>query len=361
MARLKKNKDGYCSAWYNGKRLYGKTEAEAKRRRDEYRYNCEHGIENVEQMSVFDYVEQWLPVAKAGVATPTYNQYASYFDKLNSIVGEKMLNAVTPNDIKKVWNLYLNRSQSAINKASFLYKSMFQSAIENGYCRTNPVLAPSAKPHKGSRGTHRALEQWEIDLVESTPHRCRAAAMFMLKSGIRRGEALALRKSDIHDERIWVTKAVKFVNNRPVIGKTKNESSKRTVPLFEPLEAVLEDVTDYILPDADGEICSESAFQRAWESYMYTLSVKAKRKVDIRCHDLRHTFVTTCRDKGIDIKLVMAWCGHSSERMILEIYDHPTTNREQSAIAIMNGNRQKTDNSDDEDAENVVKSTGTGP
>ena len=360
MARLKKNKDGYCSAWYNGKRFYGKSEAEAKRKRDQYKYNCEHGIENVDPIPVFDYVNQWLPVAKAGVASTTYNQYVSIFEKLTNVVGEKMVNAVTPNDIKKVWASFVGKSQSAISKASFLYKSMFQSAIENGYCRQNPIIAPSAKPHRGSKGSHRALEKWEIELIESTPHRCYAAAMFMLKAGLRRGEVLALQKSDIHDDRIWVTKAVKFVNNRPVIGKTKNQSSERAVPLFDPLEDVIVAVTNYVLPDADGGVCSESAFQRAWESYMHTLSLKAGRNVSIRCHDLRHSFVTACREKGIDIRIVMAWCGHASERMILEIYDHPSAKREQDSIALMNQNRQKTDNSDDDNDENAVKSTGTG-
>ena len=38
---------------------------------------------------------------------------------------------------------------------------------------------------------------------------------------------------------------------------------------------------------------------------------------------------------GIDIHTVMGWCGHASERMILEIYDHVSEEREQAAISLM--------------------------
>ena len=336
MAKLKQRNDGYFCAWYKGKQFLGKTSAEAEAKRDRYKYEMEHGIEQQEPVTVFELAEKWLPVSKASVAKGTYNQYVTIMEKLTDTVGDKLVSAVAPADIKKTWVLFVGKSQSYISKARFMYKSFFQYAIENGYCRTNPVLSDSAKPHKGSKGTHRALTKREIELIETVPHRVQAAAMFMLKAGLRRGEVLALRKEDIHDDRIYINKAVKFINNRPVTGDTKNESSNRSVPLFAPLLPVIDGIEDYVLPDAHGEVCSETAFQRAWESYMHTLSEKAGQPVSFRPHDLRHTFVTVCRDKGIDIKICIGWCGHSSEKMILEIYDHPSEDREKNALQMMN-------------------------
>ena len=68
---------------------------------------------------------------------------------------------------------------------------------------------------------------------------------------------------------------------------------------------------------------------------MIELSRVAMRKVEFRCHDLRHTFVTKCRDSGVDIHVCMKWCGHTSERMILQIYDHVTEDRENEAIQML--------------------------
>ena len=370
--------NGMYRYWYKGKQFWGKTDAEAKQKRDEYKYECEHGIERPEQITVIDLADKWLQT-KAGIDRRTYNQYVTVMEKMTGILGDKLVSAVTPADIKKVWKQYDGLSQSYINKGKFLYKSLFQYAIDNRYCVTNPMMAESSKPHRGTKGTHRCLTKTEQMLVETVPHRVHNGAMFMMKAGLRRGELLALQKADIHDDRIWVTKAVKFINNRPVIGDTKNESSERSVPLFAALKPLADDINGYILPDENGLLCSETAFNRAWESYMTDLSAHLngcqKRwwhltkewkqthqkeyqhyldlkeqgrqaeaeeyrlqgwvDVSFKPHDLRHTFVTTCRDKGIDIKVCIDWCGHSSERMILEIYDHPSELRENNAISMM--------------------------
>lgn len=378
MPKLKQRKDGYYCAWYKGKQFLGKTEAEAKQKRNDYRYECEHGIEKPNPITVFDLTESWLPVAKASVGKGTYNQYVSIMEKMTDLIGNKYVSSVSSADIKKVWSSYVGLSQSYIDKAKFLYKSFFQYAIDNRYCISNPMYAESSKPHKGKRGTHRCLTETEIKLIETVPHRVQAGAMFMLKAGLRRGEILALQKSDIHDGRIFVTKAISFVDNRPVEKSTKNESSERSVPLFAPLKPFIDSIVKLVLPDEKGKTCSETAFNRAWESYMTDLStayngerkrwyhltkewkqnhseeynhyleLKEKNKdeaeeyrlqewtdIKFRPHDLRHTFVTVCRDKGIDIKICIDWCGHASEKMVLEIYDHPSSNREKNAVALM--------------------------
>lgn len=388
MPKLKKKTDrNLVRAWYKGKQFYGTTEAEAKAKRDEYKYECEHGIERNVPITVYDFVSSWLPSAKANVAKNTYNQYASILETMTSVIGDKMMNAVTPSDISRVWAQFVGKSHSEISKAKFLYKAVFQAGIENGHCSYNPVLSGSAQPHRGTKGTHRALESWEIDLIKTVQHRCQRAAMFMLFGGFRRGEILAMTKDDIFEGRIRVFEAVKFDNNRPVIGKPKNDSSVRFVPLFDALKPFYEAMQDgeYILPDRNGKLCSETAFRRVWESYLSDLSeayngcpkrwwhltkewksshpqeygrylsmkkaagkdpdalakaeayrLRGWRSVSFRPHDLRHTFVTLCRNRGVDIHVCMSWCGHSSERMILEIYDHVSEGREQTATELMN-------------------------
>ena len=367
----------YYRYWYKGKQFYDTDPKEAKRKRDEYKYECEHGIEKPDPVSVADLVETWM-ATKAGIDRRTYNQYCTVMEKLTETVGDKYVLAVSPADIKKVWKLYDGLSQSYISKAKFLYKGFFQYAMDNRHCTSNPMMSESAKPHTGTKGTHRCLTETEQKLVETVPHRVHAAAMIMMKAGLRRSEILALQKKDIHDGRIYVHSAIKFIRNRPVIGRTKNESSARSVPLFASISNVTDDVENYILPDEHGGMCSETAFVRAWESYMTELStaynghhkrwhhltkewkqehpdeynhyleLKQKDKVkaeeyrlrgwtdiSFRPHDLRHTFVTDCRDRGIDIRVCMDWCGHGSEKMILEIYDHPSESRENTAIKLM--------------------------
>lgn len=341
MPKLKKTESNLFRAWYKGKQFYGKTEAEAKAKRDEYKYECEHGIEQQKPISVFDYAEIWLKTYKKNVTSKTYNNYASVIERMTAIIGDKLISAVTPNDIKRVWNNFAGCSQSLIDKGRFLYSAIFKSAIENGYCKQNPVDSPSVKPHKGTSGSHRMLTREEINLIKTVPHRCQAGTMIMLLAGLRRGEMLALEKSDVHDDRIFVTKAVRFEHNRPLITDTKTELSDRSLPLFAPLKPVFDVVDGYVLPDANGGLCSEQAFKRAWWSYMHVLSQVAGHKISFRPHDCRHTFVTTCRDKGVDIHTCMTWCGHADEKMILKIYDHVTEDRELRAAEILYGKNKR--------------------
>ncbi len=373
----KPQSNGLYRYWYKGKQFWGQTDSEAKTKRDNYKYECEHGIEKQEPITVIDLADRWMET-KAGIDPRTYNQYATVMEKLTDTIGDKYVFAVSPADIKAVWKKFDGLSQSYISKGRFLFKGFFQYAMENKYCSSNPMLSESAKPHSGTKGTHRCLSKTEQMLVETVPHRCQVAAMIMMKAGLRRSEVLALRKQNIHDDRIYVNNAVKFIKNRPVIGETKNYTSKRSVPIFASLLPHTNNVTDYALPDEHGAVCSETAFVRAWESYMSDLSaalngchkrwyhltkewkqnhpqeythylelkLKDKQKaetyrlqgwVDVcfRPHDLRHTFVTECRDRGIDIHVCMDWCGHGSEKMILEIYDHPSESRETAAVKLM--------------------------
>ena len=128
MAKNTQLPNGLYRYWYKGKQFYGKTDSEAKAKRDAYKYECEHGIEQQKPITVFDLADQWLPVAKAGTSTTTYNQYATIMDKLTEQIGNKIVSAVTPADINKVWTAYVGKSQSYISKASFLYKSFFNHA-----------------------------------------------------------------------------------------------------------------------------------------------------------------------------------------------------------------------------------------
>lgn len=387
MPKKSKRGDGYYRYWYNGKQFYDKVDSVAKAKRDQYKYECEHGIEQSEPIRLFDWVEKWLPTAKANVKRKTYNEYVSRMETLTNICGNKMVYAVTPNDIKKVWAEYTNASESVIHKAHYLYVSCFSAAQENGLCKFNPAKAESAQPHKGHSSTHRCLTEEEQKLVETVPHRCRNAAMIMMKAGLRRGEVLALTKDDIHDGRIWVTKGITYEHNKPIEGSTKTESSVRSVPVFDSLLPIVENIEYYAMPDAHGGQCSGTGFKRSWESYMTALSeaanggihkrwyhldkewkqnhpkdyihyleLKAAKKeteaekyrlrgwrdISFTPHDLRHTFVTACRDAGVDLKVCMAWCGHSSEKMILRIYDHISEIRENNAVNMMNQNSYKT-------------------
>ena len=70
---------------------------------------------------------------------------------------------------------------------------------------------------------------------------------------------------------------------------------------------------------------TEQVFMRAWENYNKAVGIS------VRCHDLRHSYCTWLRDSGIDMHQAIIWMGHADEKMILRVYDHPGTDRENAA------------------------------
>ena len=89
---------------------------------------------------------------------------------------------------------------------------------------------------------------------------------------------------------------------------------------------------------------TQSAWERAWESYLYALGVKKNgcRKrwcekgkpwipVSIRSHDLRHSYCSMLYDAGIDLKTAMRWMGHADQDMTMQIYTHLSEKRRTAA------------------------------
>jgi len=60
------------------------------------------------------------------------------------------------------------------------------------------------------------------------------------------------------------------------------------------------------------------------------------KNVNIRPHDLRHSFCEWCITNGVDLKTVCSWMGHSDQKMIMTVYDHVTAARELNAVEKLN-------------------------
>ena len=354
---LVKRPDGRFRCKYKDQYFYGKTEDEALAARDEYkRREREQDFVNRQAVTVGKYASDWLPVHKASVKPSTFNSYVSIMEKITKPIEFITLSKITTDDIAVAYASIADKSASYIHKAKLLLTEILDSAVDAGYLKRNPCRASSVKAPKGTRGSHRALTAEEINLVLTTPHRMQAAAMVMLYAGLRRGEVLALSDADIDMKkgRITVSHAVYFDGNKPILSTTKSDAGRREVPILSPLRPHLAWVSGYLL-NRDGELFTEQAFERAWESYMDALSRQANggiarrwwgktkehkariaageqlppyKEISFRPHDLRHTFCTMLRDAGVDIHQAMIWMGHADEKLILRIYDHPGKERE---------------------------------
>jgi len=138
-------------------------------------------------------------------------------------------------------------------------------------------------------------------------------------TGCRRGEAIALQKSDfsLNDKTIDINKSMKHYCDG--FQKTKTPQSVRVVALDDSLAAELADLSkldgDYLF-GYDTPL-SITSIQREFTRVITLSGVKP-----IRLHDLRHSHATILINAGVNIVAVSRRLGHSSVNVTLETYTH---------------------------------------
>lgn len=332
-ASLKQRSDGRYTAKYKGIQFMGQTQSEAYAKRDAYKKQVEAGIRaEAAGVPLPEYAGNWLRTYKSGVSDNTYNDYVRMIETFVKAIGEKPLKNIVPSDVQQAYNTIAGKSRSYVSKYTQLVKGLFASAVADRLIVTNPCL--QAKAPKSTAGTHRALEEWERDIILKSDHRFKPAVMCMLYAGLRRGEALALnvdRDVDFTAMTITVREAVRFEYGHAVLADPKTEAGSRTVPLLDILANELSGLHGLVAPSATGMLMSKVAFRRAWEGYLHQLSMLAGKAVSIQAHDLRHSYCTMLYDSGIDLKTAQKWMGHADQTMTMRIYTHLTAEREEAS------------------------------
>lgn len=391
---LKQRKDGRYFCRYKDQWFTGYDEKEVLRAREDYKLSLQMQPDpDDNETTVGSYARSWLPTHRISVQRNTYNAYVGYMNRLIIHLGKTPMKDVRPSDIKALYNAYLGMSDSSVRKARMLYVDMWDSAIEDGIVKSNPCRAKSAKPHKGTVGTHRQLTREEDELILSVSHPLRAAVLTMRYAGIRRGEAMALdvqKDVDFNNDLLKIRSANHFEGNASVSGSPKTVAGIREIPMLSILKEELKGKTGLLAPSSCGKAMTSSAWKSAWASYVSaaetalngchkrwfglrkedqkkdpdryqrictlrkeaaqllqkglkqealnkqeeaeTIRLSGWKEFTVRPHDLRHSYCTMLRDAGVDMKLAILWMGHKDEKMILRIYDHVTEDRTKSAI-----------------------------
>lgn len=354
---LKQRKDGRYKCVYKGIQFYGDTQSAALAARDAYKR--QEAQKKPQDVTVMSYVLRWLPAYKSGVTRRTYNLYAGMLERFSWFVGaETLLRNVTKTDIAEYYNTISDRSSSYIHKTQYLIHALFEDAQDDGIINSDP--SRKIKPPKGTSGTHRALEPWERQLVhEMVDHPFGVCAMLMLYGGLRRGEALAFdidRDVDFDKGVIFIRYAMSYcTSHRGTVKEPKTEAGVRTIPLFNPLRAVLSGRHGLAFQPKNGQT-THSSFFNAWNSYINKMEAllngcskrwygrtKAQqelasagqlppwKEITIRTHDFRHSFCTMCRDAHVPAEVLVQWMGHKDDSMIRQIYDHISDKRRMEA------------------------------
>lgn len=340
------------------KYFYGDTRREAESKRDDYLRKRQLGLfADASTMTLNDWIDEWLNTYKQNSRSLYPNASLYYVNRLRNALGSRLIQSIREVDLQKALYEVSGMSQSTISKYNSIIRQIFARAVRNKIILDDPSVDLDVPT--GVRGTHRAIEAWEYELIIRHWKACRAGlwAMVMLFCGLRRGELIALDWSnvDMDARQIRVCQAAVIpVNQVTIVNHTKTTAGMRVIPICLPLYTALDSIpiaerVGPVCKSAHGKLLSESAFTRGWESFNTTMqriangqpptcqgkrndiigSAESPPKVifNVRAHDLRHTFATALYDAGVSCKAAQYYLGHASLKMTLELYTHLSAER----------------------------------
>ncbi len=225
---------------------------------------------------------------------------------------------------------------AAQRKVLVVISAVLTSAVEWRKIATNPVWGlrkpPSTRQRLPRPFPPVVVERIRLHMIRRATKDpagartiCDALLVSMLSyGGLRPGEALALRFSDIGQRTIGVDKSI----SDRVEGPTKT-GAVRSVPLVTPLRDDLEywgsyaynDDDSLVFPTLDGRHWSRSDFNnwrnRVWKPIMQNLATadRLERLATARPYDCRGSFVSLHLRAGASPLEVAAWAGHSPSIM----------------------------------------------
>lgn len=267
-------------------------------------------------MTYGEWYAQYLSLYKRKLAAKTRESYARLHDLLSPL-HDLQLDQMQPDQLQAA--LIDVETQAGTRQAQLafaLLRSCLRRAVRSRHLQYNPVDALDKPEHDGQRG--RALDPTEWDRLQ--PEFAADVGLALLAfAGLRRGEALALRRGDVNlaSGLIHVSRQRLRVEGKLQFLPPKSRAAVRDVPILPELAAVLRQLP-LMHPQALLVPCSPETLARRWR--------RAQERAGIaqpyRLHDLRHTYATRMVSAGCNLPVLQYMIGHSSLELTTGTYTH---------------------------------------
>ena len=340
------------------KNVLAKTKTECAEKLAKLKEECGRTTDRLKpEMPFGDWLDYWYQnYSKPTLRETTQSTYENrIYHHIIPSIGKIPLNKLTTNDIQQFY-AKLKRggrlrytdlkgeglSDRMVRACHASCRMALEKAVTEGLIRINPAVGCKLPPKKARE--MQVLTQPEILRFLSQAKEEGYYELFLLEltTGMRRGEILGLRWSDLNltTGELHIQRQVVLTGKQNIISQPKTKASVRTLVLPPDMVEILAELrqstdSEWIFPSP-----LDSAKPRnpsaIYNRFQLILEHAQCRKV--RFHDLRHTFSTMALENGMDVKTLSAMIGHISTETTLNIYSHITDNmRRQAAVRIDRG------------------------
>lgn len=325
---------------YHNKTIHG-TKREAQKYRTQVLTELDHGTHVEEnRMTVWECLAMWLTtVAAPRVSSRTYSDYRANLERyIKPKLGERRLQELRPFEIQSVYAAMLERGLSprTVRAAHAPMRSALENAVKWQLIARNPAKLVDLP--KRDRTERRVLTSDEARnfLAAAREDRLHALWVVLISTGLRPGEALALKWTDLDEDRLRVQRNLRRTKNGGwELADPKTPGSRRTVTLPESALSALtahrtaqarerlklgpdyQDL-DLIFCTAKGTPLDIPGITRRH----FRPLLEAAGLPPIRLYDLRHTCATLLLAANVHPKVVTERLGHSSVTLTMDTYSH---------------------------------------
>lgn len=297
-------------------------------------------------------LDVWLPARRPSLRESTANSYEQLIRNyvvptiggvrlqsldgptLNLLYGDLLASGRT--DIRRT-GVGAGLAPKTVRNLHGVLTKAFRDAIRWGRLQRNPCDA--ADPPKGVSPEMKAWSTAELRaFVKSVQsHRWSPIWTLLATTGMRRGEVLGLRWSDVDLDAGSITiRATRIRYGKTVTASTpKTARGNRTIALGPATVAALrawrkqqtadrllmgsgwQNAGDLVVTLADGSAPDPNSFTNLFGDLVERAGLPR-----IRLHDLRHSYATAALADGVPVKVVSQRIGHADVGVTLKVYAH---------------------------------------
>jgi integrase len=297
-------------------------------------------------------LDEWLPAKRAGLRPSTFNSY----DRIIRLyvvpaIGGAKLAEIDGSMLNGLYARLLTSGRSdgrstphgaglapkTVRNVHGVLVKAFKDAVRWGRVIRNPCDSADPPAAKSPEMKAWTADELRAFTAATSSHRWAGVWALLATTGMRRGEMLGLRWSDVDLDAGTVTIRSTRIRYGTTIARStpKTARGNRTIAIGPATVSVLRawrraqaedrllmgagwrNDDDLVVTHADGAAPNPEAF-----SNLFGDLVKHAGLRPVRLHDVRHSYATAALAAGVPVKVVSQRIGHADVGVTLKVYAH---------------------------------------
>ncbi|CAI3260622.1 site-specific integrase [Enterococcus cecorum] len=300
---------------------------------------------SIVDMNLFTALDEWLEVYEKQVEDTTYSSALQTKDKIvDYFASDTLVTRLTITD----WSNLLhelaytdNLSNGTVDGHKYRIRKFIRYCIQKGYMDEIDTykIKFERKKENDDNIEEKFLEDDEYEKVIAAFNdnkRYKSLFQWQYYTGMRIGEVLALRKSDVHitpnRAYVSVTGTYSHLNNKRK-ERTKTKAGKREVDLPPKAVEIYHQACE--LSDVNFLFVNKNQKTHKMSNLGKALTIREERiklNKHLTTHIFRHTHVSKLAELGVPLNVIKDRVGHESSDITERIYLHVTKNMKREMV-----------------------------